>query len=116
LRRRHSEFFGRLDNDQGRERKVSGRKIVMTMIADVPRLSTAASIASRACAIFLARFHRFINRSVAAAIARREREASRGALQRLDDRELQDFGLYRCQIDGALADAAQTRARLQRQP
>jgi uncharacterized protein YjiS (DUF1127 family) len=88
----------------------------MTMIADVRGSSTAASIARRASAVFLARLRRFINRSIAAAIARRERQASRWALHRLDDRELQDIGVYRCQIESDVADAAQTRARLQRLP
>ena len=86
----------------------------MTMIADVPRSSTAAFIAWRASAVFLARFRRFINRSVAAGIAHRERQASRWALYHLDDRELRDIGVYRCQIEDAVADAALTRAELQR--
>lgn len=85
----------------------------MTMIDDALRSSSAASLAGRASAVLLARFRRFINRSVAAAIARRERQASRW-LHELDDRELQDIGVYRCQIEQAVADAAQTRAQLQR--
>ena len=104
-----------MDSSEPSECEASGKKIVMTTIADIPR-STAASVAWRASAIFLARLRRFINRSVAAAIAHRERQASRRALCRLDDRELQDIGVYRCQIEDAAADAARTRAELQRRP
>jgi uncharacterized protein YjiS (DUF1127 family) len=103
-----------VDSSEPSECEASGKKIVMTTIADVPRSSIAASMAWRASAIFLARLRRFINRSVAAAIAHRERQASRRALCRLDDRELQDIGVYRCQIEDAAADAARTRAELQR--
>jgi hypothetical protein len=58
----------------------------MTMAGDVLPSSIAASIVWRALAVFLARFRRFINRSVAAAIAHREHQASHWALRRLDHR------------------------------
>lgn len=58
---------------------------------------------------FLASFGRLVNGWVAAAIDRRERQAAMVALRHLDDRELKDIGIYRCQIDTVIAEAAQAR-------
>jgi uncharacterized protein YjiS (DUF1127 family) len=57
---------------------------------------------------------RLINRWVATMIAHREREATRVALRHLNDRELKDIGIHRCQIADGLAEVAHGCARLQR--
>ena len=58
---------------------------------------------------FLASFRRLVNDWVAAAIDHRERQAAIVALRHLDDRELKDIGIYRCQIDTVIAEAAEAR-------
>ena len=83
----------------------------MTMLTTIPTSATRP-FALRA-AVWLARLRRFINRFFAAVIARHERHAARAALHRLDDRHLQDLGMYRSQIDSRLEELAQTRARMQ---
>jgi uncharacterized protein YjiS (DUF1127 family) len=83
----------------------------MTMLTTIPTSATRP-FALRA-AVWLARMRRFINRFFAAVIARHERHAARAALHRLDDRHLQDIGMYRSQIDSRLEELAQTRARMQ---
>jgi uncharacterized protein YjiS (DUF1127 family) len=83
----------------------------MTMLTTIPTSATRP-FALRA-AVWLARLRRFINRFFAAVIARHERHAARAALHRLDDRHLQDIGMYRSQIDSRLEELAQTRARMQ---
>ena len=83
----------------------------MTMLTNIPPSSTRP-FALRT-AIRLARLRRLINRFLAAIIARHERHATRDALHKLDDRHLQDFGIYRSQIDSSLEELAQTRARMQ---
>jgi uncharacterized protein YjiS (DUF1127 family) len=55
-----------------------------------------------------------LNRWVAAMIAHREREAARFAVRSLNDRELKDIGIHRCQIADGLAEIARRRARLRR--
>jgi uncharacterized protein YjiS (DUF1127 family) len=47
-----------------------------------------------------------VNGRIAAEIARHERRAAKVALCRLDDRELKDFGICRCQIANAIELAA----------
>ncbi|OCK56063.1 hypothetical protein LMTR3_34895 [Bradyrhizobium sp. LMTR 3] len=64
-------------------------------------------------AVWLARLRRLVNRFLAAVIARHERHAMREALRKLDDRHLEDIGMYRTQIDSSLEELAQTRARMQ---
>ena len=63
--------------------------------------------------VWLARLRRFINRFLAAVIARHERHAARAALHRLDDRQLKDLAMTRSQIESQLEELAQTRARMQ---
>ena len=83
----------------------------MTMLTTIPTSATRP-LAWRT-AVLLARLRRLINRFFAAVIARHERHAARAALHRLDDRELQDLGMYRSQIDSRLEELAQMRARMQ---
>ena len=83
----------------------------MTMLTTIPTSATRP-FAWRT-AVLLARLRRLANRFFAAVIARHERDAARVALHRLDDRHLQDIGMYRSQIDSRLEELAQTRARMQ---
>lgn len=83
----------------------------MTMLTNIPT-SVPRPFALRP-AVWLARLRRHINRFLAAVIARHERHAAREALRKLDDRHLQDIGMYRSQIDSSLEELAQTRARMQ---
>ena len=64
-------------------------------------------------AVWLARLRRFINRFLAAVIARHERHATREALRMLDDRQLRDIAMCHQQTDFRLEELAQTRARMQ---
>lgn len=90
----------------------------MTMLNAIPRGAMNQTIVRRGVVILLARIGRrvgrLINRWIAAAIARHERQADLFALRQLNDRELKDIGLYRDDIGGNLADAAQYRNRMQR--
>ena len=83
----------------------------MTMLTTI-QTSATRPFAWRT-AVGLARLRRLINRFFAAVIARHERHAVREALRKLDDRQLQDLGMYRAQIDSNLEELAQTRARMQ---
>ena len=83
----------------------------MTMLTNIPT-SAPRPFALRT-AVWLARLRRLINRFLAAVIARHERHAAREALRKLDDRHLQDIGMFRSQIDSSLEELAQTRARMQ---
>jgi uncharacterized protein YjiS (DUF1127 family) len=62
--------------------------------------------------LLLTRSKRFVDRMVAAMIARHQRQAELFVLRRLSDRELQDIGIFRDQIGTGLEDAARTRADL----
>ncbi|MEH2592928.1 DUF1127 domain-containing protein [Bradyrhizobium sp. AZCC 1721] len=83
----------------------------MTMLTTIPT-SAIRPFAWRT-AIWLARLRRLVNSFLAAVIARHERHAMREALRKLDDRHLEDLGMYRTQIDSSLEELAQTRARMQ---
>ena len=62
---------------------------------------------------FILRLARFINGFVANVIAERERQAQLTVLRSLNDRELMDIGLNRCEIGEGLAEAAKARSRWQ---
>jgi uncharacterized protein YjiS (DUF1127 family) len=83
----------------------------MTILTTIPTSATRP-FAWRTT-VWLARVRRLVNRFLAAVIARHERHAVRAALHRLDDRHLQDIGMYRSQIDSSLEELAQMRARMQ---
>lgn len=85
----------------------------MTMLNTIPRGATSRTIVRRRAVILLTRIGRLINRWIAAAIARHERQADLFALHQLSDRELKDMGLYREDIGGDLAEAAKSRNRMQ---
>jgi uncharacterized protein YjiS (DUF1127 family) len=59
---------------------------------------------------FILRPARFISGLVANVIAQREHQAQLTVLHRLNDRELMDMGLNRCQIGEGLAEAAKARS------
>ena len=63
---------------------------------------------------FTALVERLFHRWIARMIARCERQAALAALRQLNDRELKDIGIRRCQIDDALTVVARERSRLQR--
>ena len=83
----------------------------MTMLTNNPTSATRPFASQTAG--WLARLRRLINRFVAAVVARHERHAAREALRKLDDRHLQDIGMFRSEIDSSLEELAQTRARMQ---
>jgi uncharacterized protein YjiS (DUF1127 family) len=83
----------------------------MTMLNATPRQATAPAYIRRRMDILLARVGRLINGWVAAAIARRERQAALYMLRRFSDRELKDIGLCRGDLDYRLEDAAKYRNR-----
>ena len=83
----------------------------MTILTTIPTSATRP-FAWRT-ALWLARLRRFINRFLAAVIARHARHAARVALHRLDDRQLQDLAMTRSEIESRLEELAQTRARMQ---
>jgi uncharacterized protein YjiS (DUF1127 family) len=78
----------------------------MTMFSDI---ATTTPFIRRRFSIFLARLGRHVNRWIAAAIARRERQAALVALRHFNDHDLQDIGIRRYQIGDALADCEQKR-------
>jgi uncharacterized protein YjiS (DUF1127 family) len=86
----------------------------MTMLSNIPHHSLATSRNRSSVDSFLAWLSRLIDRSVAAAIARHERQAQLAVLSQFSDRELKDIGICRGEIDCGLDEAAKTRARLQR--
>ena len=59
---------------------------------------------------FILRLARFINGFVANVIAQRERQAQLTVLRSLNDRDLMDIGLNRCEIGEGLAEAAKARS------
>jgi uncharacterized protein YjiS (DUF1127 family) len=85
----------------------------MTMLSNIPRYPLATARNRSGVGSFLVRLGRLVDRLVAAAIARHERHAELVALRRFSDRELQDIGICRGEIDYGLEEAAKTRARLQ---
>jgi uncharacterized protein YjiS (DUF1127 family) len=82
----------------------------MTMLNTAPRYGTPT--VRTGAAVFLARIGRFLNRWIAAVIAHRERQASLVALRHLNDRELRDIGINRCDIGEGLAERAKARLRM----
>jgi uncharacterized protein YjiS (DUF1127 family) len=83
----------------------------MTMLNTAPRY--AAPTIRRGIAFFLARIGRSFNGWIAAVIAHRERQASLVALRHLNDRELKDIGINRCDIGDGLAERARARLSMQ---
>ena len=85
----------------------------MTMLSNIPRYPLATARNRSSVGGFLVLLGRLVDRLVAAAIVRHQRQAELAALHRFSDRELKDIGICRGEIDYALDEAAKTRARLQ---
>jgi uncharacterized protein YjiS (DUF1127 family) len=75
--------------------------------------SNAATAKRRRLIVFLGQLARLVDDWVAFIIKDLERRAEIAALQHLSDRQLKDIGLYRGQIEGALAEASRDRLRQQ---
>jgi uncharacterized protein YjiS (DUF1127 family) len=75
----------------------------MTMINNIPNSAATVPIGRK----FAAYLGDRINHWLAAWIARQEREAARKVLLSFSDRQLQDIGLFRSQIDGSLSNPHQ---------
>lgn len=86
----------------------------VTMLSNIQRHPLATVRNRSSVGGFLVWLGRLVDRLVAAAIARHERQAELVALRQLSDRELKDIGICRGEIDYGLDAAAKTRARLQR--
>jgi uncharacterized protein YjiS (DUF1127 family) len=86
----------------------------MTMLSNIPRYPLATARNGSSVGGFMVWLGRLVDRLVAAAIVRHQRQAELAALRQLSDRELKDIGICRGEIDYALGEAAKTRARLQR--
>jgi uncharacterized protein YjiS (DUF1127 family) len=86
----------------------------MTMLSNTPGYPLATARNRSSVGSFLVRLGRLVDRLVAAVIARHARHAELAALRRFSDRELKDIGICRNEIDYGLAEAAKTRALLQR--
>jgi uncharacterized protein YjiS (DUF1127 family) len=80
----------------------------MTLMITTTR-SHAATAIRRRLLVFLGHLGRLVDGWVAAMIADFERRAEAAALHHLSDRQLKDIGLYRCQIESALAEAGRDR-------
>jgi uncharacterized protein YjiS (DUF1127 family) len=86
----------------------------MTMLSNIPRYPLATARNRSSVGGFRVWLGRLVDRLVAAAIARHERQAVLVALRQFSDRELQDIGICCGEIDYGLDEAAKTRARPQR--
>ena len=85
----------------------------MTMLNTAPPYATLASAIQRKARFVLKRMAHLLNYWVAAAIAKRARQANITYLHHLSDRELRDIGLYRGDLAEGLAEAAKNRIRMQ---
>ena len=92
--------------------------MTMTMLnstsSHFARSAARPSPAYRKARFFLKALAHMLNGWIAAAIARRERQANLCILRKLGDRELRDMGLSRNQIGEGLREAAKERAELQK--
>jgi uncharacterized protein YjiS (DUF1127 family) len=97
----------------------------MTMLGNIPPFPPAmardvagnlagdlAQIRSGPGSLLVSRCKWLVDRIVAAAIARHQRQVELFVLRNLTDRELKDIGIYRDQLGSGLADAARARAQL----
>jgi uncharacterized protein YjiS (DUF1127 family) len=89
-----------------------GRTKTMTLL--ITTRPQAAITIRRRLYIILAHLGRLVDDLVVAILADLARRAEMAELYGLSDRELKDIGIYRCQIDGGLAEAARDRLQQQR--
>jgi len=83
------------------------------MVLNIPRYPPVTEPYRTRIGSFLVWLGGLVDRMVAAAIARHERQAERVALRQLSDRELRDIGICHGEIEHGLDEAAKTRAGLQ---
>ena len=81
----------------------------MSTLSSISEFSSRPSAIRRSIRIFARGVAAAANRSIAAIIAERERQANLAVLRSLSDRELRDMGLMRSQIGTGLALAAKDR-------
>jgi len=82
----------------------------VTLLTTTTRPHAATAIRRRLF-VFLGHLGRLIDGWVASIIAEFERRAEIAALRQLSDQQLKDIGIYRCQIEAGLAEAARNRLR-----
>jgi uncharacterized protein YjiS (DUF1127 family) len=82
----------------------------MTMLNNTLNHSVTPVAFRRSIRFFILRLARSINGFVANLIAQQERQAQLAVLRGLNDRELMDIGLNRCQIGEGLAETAKVRS------
>lgn len=85
----------------------------MTLLNVPPPYTTVASAVQRRAHFLLKSIGSVLDSWVAAAIKERTRRAELTVLHRLTDRELKDMGLTRGDLGDGLAEAANSRNRLQ---
>ncbi len=95
---------------QLRKGDITEKDAAMTMLNNTSNYSVAPVAFRRSMKFFILRLARFINGFVANVIAQRERQAQLAVLRSLNDRELMDIGLNRCEIGEGLAEAAKARS------
>jgi uncharacterized protein YjiS (DUF1127 family) len=89
---------------------ITEKDAAMTMLNNTSNYSVTPVAFRRSMRFFILRLARFINGFVANVIAQRERQAQLAVLRSLNDRELMDIGLNRCEIGEGLAEAAKARS------
>jgi uncharacterized protein YjiS (DUF1127 family) len=85
----------------------------MTLLNHITDHTPASAGIRKTIGNFLARAGRLVNYMIAALIAQRARQAHLVLLRTLNHRELRDMGIYRCQVEANLAEAAEARSRKQ---
>jgi uncharacterized protein YjiS (DUF1127 family) len=83
------------------------------MLNTTPSYATVASAIRRNARFVLKHIGHLLNHWIAAAIAKRARQADIAFLHHLSDRELRDIGLYRGDLAEGLSEAAENRIRIQ---
>ena len=89
---------------------ITEKDTAMTMLDNTSSYSVTPVAFRRSKRFFILRLARFINGLVANVIAQRKRQAQLAVLRSLNDRELRDIGLNRCEIGEGLAEAAKARS------
>jgi hypothetical protein len=82
------------------------KETAMTMLTNVPRGPMAAPSIRTGVSVLWSQFRRLVNRWVAAAIARRERQAELAAQRYFGSNEPGEFGVYRYRSSASPAKTA----------
>jgi uncharacterized protein YjiS (DUF1127 family) len=89
---------------------ITEKDAAMTMLNNTSIYSATPVAFRRSVRFFILRLARFINDFVSNVIARRESQSQLAVLRSLNDRELMDIGLNRCEIGEGLAESAKVRS------